>query len=398
MDNGKIKRLVEEIGDWIIEKRRDFHRYPEPSTEEFETAAKIAGVLKELGVSEVKTGCYRTGVTGLIKGAEPGKTIALRFDMDALPMEEQTGLSFASERPGLMHGCGHDGHMAMGLGAARALMELREEIVGNIKLIFQPAEEDAPRGGGAQHMIKEGVLKDPPVAAIIGMHLWPSLPLGAVGTRAGAIMAASDPFTVDVIGKGVHASSPNLGIDPIVIAAQIVNNLQTIVSRNVDPFEQAVVSIGIFAGGTRYNIIPEKVRIEGTVRTFKQDVRDFVYNRMKIIVEKTAEAMGGRGNLVYNFGYPATINNAELVEVAKQATEAILGANKYIAVERPAAGGEDFAYFAQTIPGVFLWLGYGQDGKEVYPLHSPHFNFDEEALIIGTKVLVKTALQWGRKN
>ncbi len=391
----KIHNIVDCIEDWIIEQRRDIHQHPEPSRREFRTCKKILSILKDLGI-DVKRGYYNTDVVGIIKGNKEGKTVGLRFDMDALEMDEMTDLSFKSLNKGIMHGCGHDGHTAIGLGVAKALVEMKDEIHGTIKLIFQPAEEDAPNGGGAQHMIKNGVLEDPKVDCMVGMHIWPELKLGQVGTKDGVLMAASDPFTIEITGEGVHASMPNQGIDPIVIGAQIVNNIQTIISRNIDPFEPAVVSIGVFRGGSRYNVIPEKVTIEGTVRTFNNEVREKVYRRLKEIVEYTALSMGGRAKLDYKFTYPPLVNDGSIVKIAKKSICKIIGEDNYIEVKRPASGGEDFAYFAKEVPSVYMFVGYGEEGKKIYPPHNPHFDFNEKVLSIGTKVIIQTALTLGR--
>ena len=393
MKNKKIEEKVEEINDWVIDLRRDFHRHPEPSRKEFRTSKKVEETLKELGV-EVETGYYNTGVVGLIRGNNEGRTLALRFDMDALEMDEETNLPFSSENDGVMHACGHDGHTAMGLGVAKVLMEMRDEINGNIKLIFQPAEEDAQSGGGSQYMIEDGALENPKVDAMVGMHLWPALKLGTIGTKVGPIMAASDPVTIEVIGKGAHASLPNMAVDPIVIGSQIINNIQTIVSRHVDPFEQAVVTFGVFDGGTRYNTIPEKIKLEGTVRTFNEEVREKVYNRIFTIAEKTAESMGGKANVNYTKSYPSTINDETMVNMAKSSIKDLFGEEAYKTVERPASGGEDFAYFAKEVPSVYLWLGYDKDDEEIHPPHSPKYSFDESALSYGVKSFCKIALDW----
>lgn len=395
MISSKLDTIVDGIEDWIIEQRRDIHKHPEPSRKEFRTSEKVVNILKEFGI-EVKTGYYNTGVIGIIKGAHEGKTVGLRFDMDALEMEEMTDLPYKSVNPGLMHSCGHDGHTAMGLGVAKALMQMKDQIHGTIKLIFQPAEEDAPNGGGAQHMIADGALENPKVDCMVGMHIWPNLQLGQVGTKSGVLMAASDPFTIEITGKGVHASLPNMGIDPIVIGCQIVNNLQTIVSRNIDPFEPAVISIGVFQGGTRYNVIPEKVKLEGTVRTFNDDVRNKAYQRLNTIVEDTARSLGGEAILDYRFTYPPLINNEKIASIAQKSIKEICGEENYVEIKRPAPGGEDFAYFAKEVPSVYMFLGYGEEGKEIFPPHNPHFNFNEKVLAIGTKVFIKTALNLGR--
>src|SRR6056297_3210263 len=279
----KFNKLIEENEKWIIEKRRYFHAHPEPSRKEHNTSKKIVKILDELDI-EYQSGYYNTGVVGLIRGKKNNcKTIAIRCDIDALEIGEKNNVEYASKEKGLMHACGHDGHIAMGLGAAKVLNEMKDKFKGNIKIIFQPAEEDAPNGGGAQYMIEEEVLKAPDVDAIIGMHLWPNLEFGKVATKSGVIMGASDPFTINITGKGVHASQPYLGIDPIVIGAEIISNIQTIVSRNIDPFEQAVISIGVFKGGTRYNAIPETVTLEGTVRTFDDSIREIIYEKLRNI-------------------------------------------------------------------------------------------------------------------
>jgi len=391
--NEMIVEKVNSLENWMIEIRRDIHRHPEPSRSEFRTSKKVEDILKDLGV-EVKTGFYNTGLTGLIRGKKKGRTLAFRFDMDALEMDEETGLDFASKNEGVMHACGHDGHTAVGLALAKILVDFKEEINGNIKLIFQPAEEDAPHGGGAKYMIQEGVLSDPDVSAAVGIHLWPALKLGEIGAKTGPMMAASDPITVEVTGKGAHASLPNLGIDPVVAAAQIVNNLQTIVSRNVDPFEQAVVTIGKFIGGTRYNTIPGRVNLEGTVRTFNEEVRDKVEKRIKQICEKTAEAMGASAEVDYSRGYPPTVNDEKMVNLAARSARDILGEDAFVDIDRPAPGGEDFAYFTKEIPSVYMWLGYSEEDKEIFPPHSPKYNFNEKALSYGVRVLSRIALNW----
>ena len=393
--NQQIDHYVKAEEEWIIQQRRHFHMYPEPSRREVETAKYVATCLREIGL-QVETGYYKTGVVGLIEGSHPGATVGIRFDMDALEMDELNDVPYKSKNPGVMHACGHDAHTAMGLGVAKVLWRMKEHIHGRVKLIFQPAEEDAPNGGGAQHMIKEGVLSNPDVDCVIGMHVWPDVPVGKVGSKEGVMMAASDPFTIEIVGRGAHASMPYEGIDPILIGAQIVNTIQSIVSRNVDPFEQAVISIGVFNGGSRYNVIPEKVTLQGTVRTFSDDVRTMVYNRLKKIVEQTAEAYGGKGTLDYRKTYPPLVNSESVVACVAASVKEMIGDEAYITLSRPAPGGEDFAYFSKSLPSAFMFLGTGVEGKDNYPPHNPHFDIDESALAIGTKVFVKTALTLGR--
>jgi amidohydrolase len=391
----RIRGIVDEFEEWMIDQRRKIHQNPELSRQEFETAKLIVNELSNMGI-EVEKGYYNTGVVGIIRGHHEGPTIGLRFDMDALQMEEMTNLPFKSIKSNVMHSCGHDGHTAIGLGVARGLMNIKDEIHGTVKLIFQPAEEDAPNGGGAQYMIKEGVLKNPDVDCMLGMHIWPQLDTGNISVKKGAMMAASDPFVINIQGKGVHASLPHLGTDPIVIGAQIVNNIQTIVSRNIDSFEQAVISIGVFKGGMRYNVIPDKVVLEGTVRTFNEEVRMNIYNRLKLIVENTAQSLGGQATLNYKFSYPSLVNDDKIVDFVKDNVKELLGEENCILLDRPISTGEDFAYFAKAVPSAFIFLGARKDGVDNYPLHNPYFDFNEKALAIGVKVLMTAAIKLGR--
>lgn len=398
MDKPKIQQAVEENLQWIVDIRRDLHQHPEPSTKEFRTSDKIVSILKDLGVEGIKK-YFNTGVAGVIRGSKNGPTLGLRFDMDAILVEEQTNLLFASQNPGVMHACGHDGHVAIGLGTAKVLMKLRQELEGNVKLIFQPAEENGPQGGGAQFMIKEGVLEDAPkVDAMAGIHMWPYLEYGKMATRVGPMHAGSDPFYLDVFGKGTHASTPHLGFDPIVTSAQIINTLQTIISRNINAFDNAVVTIGMINGGTRHNIIPEKVHIRGTVRTFNEEVRKTIYERIKSIVEKTSEAMGCTVKLNYRFNYGPIMNNAAMVNMAEKAIKEVLGEDRFVLAEYPALAGEDFSYFAKMVPAVYMWLGCKNREGQTYPLHSPYFNFDDEVLSLGTMALTKLALNFCKQR
>lgn len=393
--NDRIRREAEDAFPWVVELRRDIHRNPEPSGKETRTSALVARTLRALGV-EVREGFYNTGVAGIIRGGKPGKTVGLRFDMDALEIQELNEVEYKSTVPGVMHACGHDGHTAMGLGTARILMNMREEIPGTIKLIFQPAEEDAPKGGGAQYMIRDGVLKDPDVDMMVGMHLWPDIPLGKVGSRPGAMMAGSDPFVITVRGKGGHAAMPHKGVDPVLIGSQIVCSLQSVVSRNVDPFEAAVVTVGVFQGGSRYNVIPETAVIKGTVRSFDEGVRGLVRDRVIAIAEKTAEAFGGKAEVDYRLTYPPLMNDPGVYGRVREQVVDILGPESFLEVPRPASGGEDFAFFARELPSAFLFLGYGKEEGETAQPHNPHYDFDERALKAGIEVFAKCALEMGR--
>ena len=392
-----IAKLVGDAMPWIISLRRDIHMHPEKSGRETRTSALVASTLRELGV-EVRTGYHGTGVAGIIRGARPGKTVGLRFDMDALEMEEMTDHGFKSTVPGMMHACGHDGHTAMGLGAAKVLMGLRDELAGTVKLVFQPAEEDAQSGGGAQYMIRDGVLDDPAVDCMLGMHLWPDQDVGTVGTKPGALMAGSDPFIITVRGKGGHASLPHRTIDPIYIGSQIVSSLQSIVSRNVDPFEQAVVTVGVFQGGSRYNVIPETAVIQGTVCSFAEGGRTPVRDRGIAIAEKTAEALGGTAEVDYRRAYPPLVNDRRIYERARACIETELGAGGFVEVARAAPGGEDFAFFAKAVPSAFMFLGYRKPGEEPVQPHNPRYDFDEDAMLYGVRVFVRCALDLGKDD
>ena len=394
-DNATITARVEEAQPWIVEQRRKIHRHPEKSGQEVLTSALVQKRLAELGV-EVRTGFHKTGVAGIIRGALPGRTIGLRFDMDALEMQELTDHEYRSTVPGMMHACGHDGHTAMGLGVAKVLSGMKDSIHGTIKLVFQPAEEDAQSGGGAQYMIHDGVLKDPDVEMMLGMHLWPDLPLGSVGTRPGALMAGSDPFIITIKGKGGHASMPHTTIDPVVAGSYIVTALQSIVARNIDPFAQAVVTVGVFNGGTRYNVIPETATIQGTVRSFDEDVRLKLRDRVIEVATKTAEALGAHAEVDYRLTYPPLINDRGVYEQAKASIIDMLGEENYAEVPKPAPGGEDFAFFAKAVPSAFMFLGYKKAGEVPVQPHNPYYNFDEAALGVGVRVFVRAALDLAR--
>jgi amidohydrolase len=397
MKNEKILQEAQKISDWIIEHRRTIHRHPEPSRREYKTSAYVKETLEGLGV-EVKTGYYETGLCGIIRGKNPGPTIGLRFDMDALEIQEENEHEYVSQNKGVMHACGHDGHTSMGLGVAKLLSNMTDDIYGIVKLVFQPAEEDAPRGGGAQHMIADGIMEDPKIDFMLGMHLWPTLPFGTIGTKAGPLMASSDPFNLTIRGKGAHASMPNTGVDPILAGSHLVTSLQSIVSRNVDPFEQAVVTIGVFQGGTRYNVIPETVKLEGTVRTFSEEVRQLVYEKIKLLTENTAKAFGTTVDLNYKMTYPPLINDSELVEEVFPILNNLIGEENVVRVERGAPGGEDFAFFAREVPSVFMFLGYDKgDGKTVQ-VHNPKFDFDDTVLSKGVAAFVELTLKLGRKK
>jgi len=386
-DSRRMKQDSEDLLPVLIDLRRDFHRHPELSFREFRTAGRVASILRELGM-EVREKVGGTGVIGLMRGRE-GPSVALRADMDALPVTERTGLPFASETEGMMHACGHDIHTACLLGAAMLLASRRDSLPGTVKFLFQPAEEI---NRGARAMIEDGALESPVPEMIFGLHNHPELPAGTVGVREGALMASVDTISVRITGKGGHGALPHRNIDPIAGAAAVISALQTVVSRSVDPREPAVVSLGTIHGGTANNVIPETVEMTGTVRTFSEEVRGAMEGMIRRVVENTAAGLGCRGELVYRCDLPPVANSPEPTEIARLAVKSVVGADALL-TPAPSMGGEDFALFQEKIPGCFLWLGVGNLEEEaVYPWHSPFFAADERSLPVGAAVLARSAL------
>jgi hippurate hydrolase len=377
--------LEADIAAW----RRDFHRHPELLFDVHRTAASVADKLRAFGVDEVTTGIGRTGVVGVIKGRKSasGRVIGLRADMDALPITETTGKPYASQTPGQMHACGHDGHTAMLLGAARYLAETRN-FDGTAVVIFQPAEEG---GGGGKAMVEDGLMDRWRIQEVYGMHNMPALPPGAFAIRNGPLMASADWFTVTVTGRGGHAAWPHQAIDPIMVGAAIVQSLQTIVSRAVNPVESAVVSVTMFHAGTTDNVIAETAELGGTVRALNGDVRDFIEERMRAIVEMTAAAFGATARLDFHRGYPVTVNHAAQVDVAARVAGEIVGPALVDAETPPRMGAEDFSYMLEARPGAFIFIGNGDSAG----LHNPAYDFNDEIIPIGCSYwarLVETAM------
>lgn len=403
---GDIDRIVEETMPQVVTWRRDFHQHPELGNRELRTSKLIAEALERLGY-DVTTGVARTGVVAVLKGGKPGPVVGLRADMDALPVTEQVDLPFKStattqwngQEVGVMHACGHDNHMAMLLGAATVFARLRDQLPGTIKLIFQPAEEGPPAGegpGGAELMVKEGVLEAPAVDAIFGLHVFP-MHAGEIVYRSGPLMASADSFTITITGRQTHGAVPWGGVDPIVIGAQIVTALQTIVSRTVNITEApAVVTIGRFSGGVRSNIIPETVEMEGTVRAFNEDVRTDIHGRIRNIVTKYAEAAGATATIELGIGYPVTINDPALTAQMAPTLERVAGDGH--ATVGPLTGtAEDFSFFQQQVPGLFFFLGVtplDQDVATAPMNHSPLFFADESALPVGVRALSNLAIDY----
>lgn len=388
----KIDRLIEKHLDEIIEIRRDIHMHPELGMEEVRTSGIVKAELEKLGF-EVEDNIGNMGVVGLLRGKKEGKTILLRADMDALPIEEQTGLPFQSINTGKMHACGHDIHTSILLGTAKVLAELKDEFNGNIKFTFQPAEEANPTGG-ARYMIEDGVLENPKVDAAMALHIW-GLPLGKVALRTSTMMAQSDRIFITVKGKASHASQPHNGVDAIVAAGQILTALQTVISRNIDPMESAVITIGTIHGGNRYNVLCDKVVMEGTVRTFNPAVADLMPEKIKTVSENVAKALGCECDFEYVPGYKMTVNNEALALKAIKSFQDILGDENVIIPEHPASGSEDFSEFTMRVPSVFYWLGIESDLNEgCTTLHNPNLIVDERSIPIGIKTMCKAALDF----
>ena len=384
-----IKAVINKYFEQIVAYRRYLHENPELSHEEKNTSEFIAAKLREMGL-EPKTGVGGYGVTAVIEGAGPGKCVGLRADFDALPVKELTGLPFASKNEGVSHACGHDVHTAMLLGAAHVLIDLKDEFNGCVKLVFQPAEEDVLNCGSVP-MIADGVLEDPKVDAMIGQHVWPQYTTGQAAIRNGAMMASSDRFHITIKGKGSHGSAPEDGVDAIVIASHVIAALQTIVSRKVSPRDAAVVTIGTIHGGTRYNVIADEVKLEGTSRNLNPEVRNKMPGRIAEIAEGVAKAMGGEAVVEYFKGYSPTVNDPGMFDIIYGVMKETLGENA-IVPEMSALGGEDFSYFCERVPSGFFWLGTRNPEDEFFPIHHGGFNADEKSIPNGIEIAVKSAL------
>lgn len=380
---GIIAQLAQQIEGEVIALRREFHQKPELGFEETETAGRVAAYLRDLGL-DVRTGVAKTGVVGLLQGDHPGPVLALRADMDALPVTEKTGAGYASQSPGKMHACGHDGHTAILMGTAKVLSRMKGELKGTVKFIFQPAEEGP---GGALPMIEEGVLDNPRVDAIFGLHIWPGFRTGEIGLGYGAIMAAPDQFVLKIIGKGGHGSQPHETVDAIAVTAQVISSLQQIVSRQIIPTQPVVLTIGTIHGGYRHNVIADEVEMTGTIRTLDPAVREEVPQRIEEIVKGITSAFGATYELQYTRLYPPVVNHREMAELVEEVGRKTLGASAVVAIDAPTMGGEDFAYFLERVPGAFFRLGCSNGPETNYPLHHPQFNLDEAGLINGVKVL-----------
>jgi amidohydrolase len=391
-DAGGLARVRRELLDLVpelVRLRRDFHQHPEGGFQEVRSAGKIADWLRDCGGYRIRTGVARTGVIADLAGGAPGPCVLLRADMDALRVEEANEhLAHRSVNPGLMHACGHDGHMAILLGVARVLARHREAIRGQVRLIFQPAEEGP---GGAEPMIAEGALADPRPVAAFGLHLWSRLPLGHAGVRIGPMMAYTDEIAIRVEGRGGHGAYPHDGVDAILAAAQLIVALQTVVSRSVDPTQTAVVSLGRIAGGTVMNALVETVTLEGTQRAFLPEVRGLCTRRVREIAAGIDAAFGSRTRVEYIARYPALVNDAAMTRLAQGIAEGVLGEGR-MQTDLLSMGGEDMSFYLREVPGCFFFLGAGNPDKGcTAPHHNPRFDLDEDALPLGAEILLRLA-------
>jgi len=399
----KVEDAVEAHAAEIIELRHQIHQHPELGNREFETAKLVAAHLRGLGFDVIQTGVAHTGVVGILRGGQPGSVVAVRADMDALPVTEDTPYPFKStvrttylgQVVGVSHACGHDIHTAVLLGVASVLASMRDEIPGTVKFIFQPAEEGPPPGedGGAQMMVEEGVLQDPAPAAIFGLHTNPGLEVGKVGYTAGPALASSDQFRITISGLQSHGASPHLSIDPIVMASQAVTAFQTIRSRNLNPLQPSVISVGIIRGGERFNIIPAQVYLEGTVRTYDEGVRDQIERRLDEILAGITQAGGGTYEFEYERGAPPTINDVTLTQAMVPTLERVLGSDNVLAVD-PLMAAEDFAYFANQIPGFYFRLGTTKPGTTSGWNHTPNFMADDASVPVGMRAMSSLVLDY----
>ena len=378
--------------DQLVAWRRDLHMHPEMGFEEIRTAGIVTEHLERLGY-QVHTGIAKTGVVGVLQGARPGPTVMLRFDMDALPIQEANQVAYSSQTPGVMHACGHDGHVAIGMGVAALLQRHRDELAGTVKLVFQPGEEGM---NGAEVMVQEGALDKygPRPDAAFGLHLWTQSPLGQAGTTVGPMMAAADRWSLTIKGRGGHGAQPHQTADPLVATAHIISALQTIVSRNVNPQKTAVVTVGTVNGGTAFNIIPSQAELSGTIRTFEKKVREIILQRMEALCQGVASGMGVEADLKVDLLTPAVVNDAAMTSLMQQVAGEVLG-QENMRDDLRTMGSEDMAYFMNEVPGSFMFLGAGNAARGLdYPHHNPRFDFDEAALPLGVAILVETATRF----
>lgn len=383
-----LKSSIAVINDRLVETRHYIHRWPELSNFEEKTSEFVADRLRALGL-EVRTGVGGHGVIADIEGSAGGKRIAIRADMDALPIQEESDVPYRSQNPGVMHACGHDGHTTTLLGTAEVLTSIRDRIHGSIRFLFQPAEETV---GGAKRMCEQGAMDG--VDAVVGLHGWPQIGLGQIGVRSGAMMASADTFDILIKGRQAHAAYPHAGIDPIVVGAQIVTALQTIASREIDPADPVVVTVGQFHAGTAYNIIPGTAALAGTYRTLNNGIRQAMPDRIRRIAEGVCAAAGATCDLIFKEGTPSVMNDREFMKLVEEVGKETLGADNVIQIPHSSMGAEDFAVYLEHAPGAMFRLGLGN----VSPIHTPTFNFDDRALPIGVELFARIALRYLESN
>lgn len=392
----KIAEAAEALRAQMSTTRRDFHMHPELSNREERTSRIVAERLRALGLEEIKTGVGKYGVTALLKGAKPGGVVAVRADMDALPIQETIDVPYKSQTPGVKHACGHDVHTTVELGVAEVLSKMRSEISGTIKFIFQPAEEGVPAGeeGGAALMIKEGALDNPRPAVIYGLHVRPEIEAGQIAYNSGPAMASSDRFRITIHGKGSHGAQPQNGIDAVVVAAECVTALQTIRSRRIDMTEPLVISVGMIQGGSRFNIIADEVKLEGTMRTLSENVRGRAKELMKETLTGITSAYGATYELQIEENAAVTFNEPKLVEETLPTFRRLLGTGNVTEI-KPQMIAEDFAYYQRVIPGFYYFLGVGNKSKGITaPVHTAEFDVDEESMVVGVKVMSNALLDY----
>ncbi|MBV1758308.1 MAG: amidohydrolase [Dethiosulfatibacter sp.] len=391
MTSTKIELLCEQYYEKVVDLRHQFHMNPELGHEEYETSKKVAEILKALNF-EVTENIEKTGMVALLKGKYPGKTLMLRADMDALPIQETTGLEYASKIKGKMHACGHDGHTANLLGVAMILSQMRDELHGTVKFVFQPDEE---YDSGAKAMINLGVLENPTVDAAIGLHFWGSVSEGEVHIKGGPFMAAPDKFIFKVIGKGGHAAMPHLCIDPIMITVQAINNMQSIISRKKNPFNPAVVSYCSLNAISEYNTIPDEVEVSGTIRTFDTKLRSWIIREMEETLKGITHSQGADYEFIIaeDFALPPVVNDYSLAELVKKAAKKVLNQEQVIEPKEPSMGAEDFAFFSEEVPSCFFFVGIAPEGTEVVH-HSPEFQWNDQNLKISMLVMSQAALDY----
>ncbi|HET8546998.1 MAG TPA: M20 family metallopeptidase [Bryobacteraceae bacterium] len=397
----RIAAAAQALQDSLIRQRRDFHMHPELSNREERTSKVIAERLKALGLEDIRTGVSNHGIVAMLKGGRPGPAVAIRADMDALPIEETLDVPYKSRNKGVKHACGHDVHMTVALGTAEILSRMRSELAGSVRFIFQPAEEGAPEGedSGAARMIREGALENPRPSVIFALHTNPSVPAGKVAYAPAAMLASSDRLYITIVGRKVHAAWPHQGIDPIVVAAECITALQTIRSRRIDPVEPLVITIGSIHGGNRENIIADEVRLEGTMRTHNEQVRERAMSLVREVVSGVAASHGAKADVRWGTrSNPPTVNDTALLETMLPAMRKSIGAENVIQVP-PVMGAEDYAYFLKQVPGFMFWLGVGNAAKGIAGmLHTPEYDADESSLAVGVRVMTNLVLGYLERN